>query len=559
MANWYVGSTKYTAVAQWAALTTLAVGAIRRQLAAPSVGNERCFRVSAITTGITGASEPSWNLGAGATTTDTGVTWTECTGVANQNGDGGGTAWAAPHARLANAFASGWMAAGDIAYVSNNHAETQASAITLLSPGSSTSWCQVICVSDTTVPPIATATTATISATGANGITLQGAGFGVTGQTYYYGIGLLAGSAANSASIGISNANFNTLVTILESCTFNLNNTNSGSIISLGANQSQGGWSPNMVTTKNCSYLFGATSQSIGMNGGPVSIIGGSVASTGSVPTVLFTSSANSPGSILVRDVDLSTITGSLSVLSSGINIQFINNKLGGGVTPVNGTISYISSGLKIHNSDSANTNYRYYYANFQGTAQSETTVVRTGGATNGTTPISWNMASTSGASFSNPFVSEDISVWNTNASGSQTATIFLITNTTLDNTQFWAEAEYLGTSSFPLGLNVASKAALLASGSTLTSDSSTWGGAITNKYKIVLTWTPTQVGVLKVRFYLAKPSVTVYVDPEIVISNQTSGRQYMIPGGTFHNDASSSGGSTSMVVHPGLIGGMHG
>src|SRR5712692_8270405 len=146
MANWYVGSTKWTAVTQWAALTSYSVGDLRRQLATPTVGNERVFRCT--TAGISGAAEPTWTLTVGSTTTDATVVWTEVTGNNTY-------AWTAPHARLANAFASGWGAAGDDFYVSNNHAETQSTAMTLTSPGTAASPCRVICVADTgSTPPV---------------------------------------------------------------------------------------------------------------------------------------------------------------------------------------------------------------------------------------------------------------------------------------------------------------------------------------------------------------------------------------------------------------------
>ena len=86
MANFYVGSTKYTAVAQWSATHTFAAGAIVRQLASPAVGSERCFQTAA--GGVSGSSEPTWVLTAGSTSpTDSSITdWVEITGKAAKNG-----------------------------------------------------------------------------------------------------------------------------------------------------------------------------------------------------------------------------------------------------------------------------------------------------------------------------------------------------------------------------------------------------------------------------------------------------------------------------------------
>ena len=83
--TWYCNSVGYTAVTAWAATTAIAAGALRRQLAAPAVNSERVF--IAIIAGTTGSAEPSWTLTRGAKTTDSGVTWMECTGASAVNGD----------------------------------------------------------------------------------------------------------------------------------------------------------------------------------------------------------------------------------------------------------------------------------------------------------------------------------------------------------------------------------------------------------------------------------------------------------------------------------------
>jgi hypothetical protein len=81
----YCNSVGYAAVPAWAATTAIAAGALRRQLAAPAVNNERVF--VCIVAGTTGGAEPTWALTRGATTVDGTVTWMEVTGVAAVNGD----------------------------------------------------------------------------------------------------------------------------------------------------------------------------------------------------------------------------------------------------------------------------------------------------------------------------------------------------------------------------------------------------------------------------------------------------------------------------------------
>lgn len=553
MANWYCGSTKYTAVTQWAALTTLSVGAIRRQLATPTVGNERCFRVSAITTGITGASEPSWTLTHNGTTTDSGVTWTECTGQAIYNGDGGGSAYAAPFARMYSAASSGWATTGDTVYISNNHAETQSTSI---------NWpnfvgINFICVNDSAVPPTATATTASQSTTTAGSIAIV-ANF-VTSKGYFYGVNFTAGSSATTAT-NLNIASNMTQQIVFEACSFNLGSTSAAASISIQAGTNQD------IILINSSMTFNNSSQEI--EGIGFSMYGGSFAATGVVPSNLFggpSTAINQP--ILLRDVDLSAITGTLFSAFSGSPVvygqSFLENcKLGSGVVLTSsfssGCFAYNPS-LHVHNDDSTATNYRYYFANTTGTVQSETTVVRMGGASNGTTSLSWNFATASTSTYFVPFVSEEIAVWNNVSGTAQTITAYLTSNSSLDNSKVWIEIEYPSSTGSPLGATVNTRMALLGTPTALTSDTSTWGGSITNKYKITSpSFTPQMVGPIKMRIYVAVPSTTIYVDPDIYDSSGKSiSRSYLIPGWGYINETGSTPGG--LLINPGMTGGLSG
>lgn len=56
MTNYYVSSVAYAAVAQWGASTSYSVGSIVRQLAAPAVNSERCFRAAGGSSSFTNGS-----------------------------------------------------------------------------------------------------------------------------------------------------------------------------------------------------------------------------------------------------------------------------------------------------------------------------------------------------------------------------------------------------------------------------------------------------------------------------------------------------------------------
>ena len=535
MANRYCGSTKYTAVAAWAASTTYSVGNIVRQLAAPAVGSERCFRASAITTGISGGTEPAWILTANGVTVDGGVTWTECTGQAIYNGDGGGAAYGAPHARIANAVASTWAAAGDTVYVSNNHAATQASAITITGVGTAAAAVRVVCVNDTVVPPTATATTASESSTGAFGITLS------SQYIYIYGVAFNCGSGANVVFLALPSFN----AAYFESCTFNIVSTATTSAFGFGnpANTSDA-----LANYLNCKFTFGNVSQTINGNIGCLAdITGGSFAATGSVPTALFTPTTGRDFFLKMRGVDLSTITGTIIAASSNFGSAiFTNCKIGAGVV-IESSAGTGPGGLtvKAHNCDSAATNYRYFYKNYLATILQETTIVRTGGATDGVTPISWNITTSANSTFYSPFFSEELEQWNDVTGSSKTATVYITSNTALNNNDVWLELEYLSSSTSPISTIVSTKMALLATPVVLTTDASTWGGAVTNKYSLAITFTPSMKGPVKARIYAAKLSTTIYVDPKLSLG-VTSNRQYLIPGMGYINETGSTVGSAS-------------
>ena len=469
-------------------------------------------------TSKTGAA-PSFSATAGVTTTDNTVTWTSLGPTSNYT-----TPFKYPHARISNAFATNWGVAGNNFFIANNHAETQSTALSIAPPGTNANYNPSLIYSvDTTNAPPTNADIsagASISTTGASALTFSSSN---NVSWYIYGVTFNAGSGANTANlIPGQGGTFNASIVVYDTCTFNLTNTNASQIL-LGSLSGVGLTSDN-IRFINCVATFGATTQSVSWDSCQGAWIGGSFAATGSVPVTFLKGGSSHAGAYLFRDVDFSAITGTLLNVSSTSQgfIKLQNCKLGTGVILVGGTPNAAYDPyVAIHNSDSASTNYRYYYQTGFGTAQQETTVVRTGSsATNGTTPISWNITTSANAKFPTmPFISEEIAQWSDLTTGSHTVTFYLTTNTTLNNNDCWAEIETLGTSGFPLGVVTTSRMALLGTPAALMTDSSTWGGSITNKYSITLTYTAVNKGPIKARISVAKASVTVYVDPYIYIT----------------------------------------
>ena len=541
-------STGYYAVTPWPTLTTEVVGNIIRQNAAPSVGNERCFICVASTggTGATGASEPTWTVTRGALNTDATVTWQEATGIAALNGDlvntpnwaaikntavtlgqviqnGAGTLlliattagtagngseptwaayttagattsdntvtwttlgapssftiWKAPHARCANAFASGWGLAGTTTqyFASSIHAETQSSALTAIVPSTAAVKAFVYCVlqSPATTPPGSAdlTTGASVSTTGLTQLSFVGTNF------YCYGF-LFSGTSGSQTSatqcyFGASGAGQRA---VLDNCAFQLGATGTG------ASQIRSGGG---TIWNNCTVQFGGVSQEIPVGGVPGLLTWRNTPSAiiGTPPNQLigFTSSGEA---MVIDGVDLSAITGNIATgAGSSANTLLVTRcKINASAT-LAGNIGYQNQ-IDFIQCDSGATNYtqaRYWY---EGTLTQSIAVYRQGGASDGTTPLSWDIVTTANSTWTFPFQSFSIAEWNTLTGVTRTCTVYGVVNAAAvpNNDQMWMEVEYLGSASSPLASFANNtKANNLATGSALTADStSNWAAGLT-------------------------------------------------------------------------------
>lgn len=497
MADWYCGSVEYLAVTQWAASTVVAIGALRRQLATPTAGNERVFRCT--TGGTTAASEPTWVLTKGSTTTESGgVVWTEVTGNSTYN-------WSAPHAGMF--AASSWMAAGDNLYVSDDHAHTIASPPTMTFPGTSASPNRIYCVNHAgSVPPVSADLRTTAVETGT-------ASWGIAGSIYMYGV-TLATSNYLSLCSG-SSAQF------YENCGISMNG---------GAQSLQVGTSGNsaaaLATFQNCTIRISSGISVIPQNA-IINFIGGSIAGLVSTGLVFGqgSSSSNSASVVTLDGVDLSgygsgkTLVGTIK---AAIIYRFVNCKLGASVS-----VSAQSQGgpgygeIQVINSDSSATGYRMEKYNYAGVFTTDTTDVRSGGASDGVTPIAWKVVTTANAQIAFPFECFEIVKWNGGVGSPITASIPVMSNATLTNADIWLDVEYLGSGSAPqASLQSGRVADLLGTTSTTnwpTDSTSVWTTTgVTGPVQQMLsaTFTPQMAGWVRIKVKIAKPSLTIRIDP---------------------------------------------
>jgi hypothetical protein len=437
------------------------------------------------------------------------------------NDSDNGSTWALAKATLAGALAA--ASAGDTIYVSDNHAESQASAMTLTSPGTAANPVRIICVDDSAEPPTARATTATVSTTGTNTIVF-GAGF-----AYVYGVAFYATSTSAVGALSFSNT-ASAYMWVFEACVLGINTGNNATTarVTFGAS----GNKDSKVVLLNTGLKFNNASQAVTLMSANLAWRNTATPFPSTVPTTLFIPST-AGGLVDVSGLDLSGMGNGTALVKTDVafpNSRFFfrNCKLGASVAAITGTIPGPGGAeVYIDNCDSADTNYRMERYTFQGSVVQETTKVRTGGASDGTTGIAWNLTTlATGPTLFTPLESPAIYKWNENTGSAKTVTVEILHDsaTNLKDNEVWLEVEYLGTSGYPLS-SVASDMVsdpIFGTPADQTGSSETWtttGLTNPNKQKLAVTFTPQEKGLFRAVVKVAKANYTVYVDPVLTVS----------------------------------------
>lgn len=437
------------------------------------------------------------------------------------NADNGST-WALAKASLAGAAAID--AAGDRIYISDAHAGSYGAAQSYAFAGTLASPVVVTGGDDAAEPPTSYVATWTETNTTNHGMTFTGA-VAVLGGTFH--CGTTGGSAQVLICGGTSANEYQRFVGTT------LGSGGSGASSNL-AHGNTGNNNPSHSLLENVFYNptnATGTSKSILVNAGFFEWVGGGLKTGCSAIIQLFVSiGINGRGGFVeCSGLDLSPAASTLQLFpSSGTGSATIrNSKL-----PASWTGNLCGSGVTVpgyrcemHNCDSADTNYRMWVEDYAGSIKSETTVVRTGGASDGTTTLSWKIVSSANAEY--PLIvldSPEIAQWNDTTGSSITATVEIVTdNVTLNDDECWLEVQYLGTSGYPLASFISDcKADVLASAAAQTSSSETWtttGLGTPVKQKLSVSFTPQEKGFLHAVVHLAKASTTVYVDPKITVT----------------------------------------
>lgn len=424
------------------------------------------------TAGTAGSgAEPSFNTTLGATTADNSVTW-RCIQATNSYAD-----WAAPFARLQSACGTGWMAAGDSLFVGSDHAETQAAAMSFTFPGLALNPNKIYSILHSGAITLAAATItagASMTTTGANALTVAGLGFSIQGMTISCGTGATAvvltiGSTARSR-------------VLLEDCVLQkLGTTSSGLALTLGNTTGR-------IILRNTMVTFGSISDSMVAQGIFTWEETAAILSGGSVPLVLISSSSTTNAGLMSGLGLQQFSSGQLLIQSSASgNLQawVIENCVTAAslVIAVNAAAGDNET-IDVVNTDSAGTNYTFSRYTPTGTLAHETVLVRTGGASNGTTQVSYNITTTANSSWIIPFLSPPIPKPNGLTAVNITARLYGIWNAAAlpNNDEIWPDACYFGSASSPLyTCKTGGKANNLATGTSLAADStSAWDSLVT-------------------------------------------------------------------------------
>lgn len=435
----------------------------------------------------------------------------------------GGTSWVDAYATVAKALSV--IAAGDTVYVSQAHAETQASAMTWTSPGTVGSPVRVLCVNDGATPPTAMASGATVSVTGNFSLTFS------TGFAYVYGISFSAGSGNSSSA----NMNFNAAsaswMWTFELCNLALGNTNTGTKIIMGV---AGTVREQKIVLINTTIGFGNASQVISPTSCRIYWYNTPSAITGTTPTTLFSQAATAPPALIyISGVDLSALGAAKNLFTVGgtnpNRIEIRNCKINASVNVITGTIGTPSgSEVFLDNCDSGNVNYRMEHYKFQGKIVHEIVNVFTSGASDGTTPIAHKFVSlTTGPSLFSPLEGPWMAIWNELTGSSKTITVEFLHDsvTNLQNSDIYLEVEGLGTASLPQSVYYNSRVAtVFATPADCAAGAGTGSWTTTsltnpNSQKLTVSFTPQIKGLIRARVCLVKANYTVFVNPLLTVS----------------------------------------
>jgi hypothetical protein len=434
--------------------------------------------------------------------------------VASTGDNSDGTTWAKAYTTLAGAFTA-QSAAGHTYVVDAALAESGAS-LTLTCPGTAASPSMVLGATNTGSAVVAAdLIDAKGGASGPTFTSTTNTSLSLAGIALWQGCRFHAGQAGSATSNLLMTG---TGVVRFKNCHFAIKADTSAGVIR------GGGTGTHKTVLDNCSVEFTAATQSISCNGGSFEYFNTPTAFSGSDPTNGFIS-PNAIGDILIDGVDLSAINTSsteyVGAITSATKVTLRNCKLDATPTLKSNTPTNPGCVITFENCHSSG-NYVHERWMYQGKQEIETTIIRTGGASDGTQGIAWKITPTANNEIIAPFECIPIVLWNDVEDVSRTVTVEGVWSggAVPTNNDIWMEVSYLANASDPGGLRVTTAPLTpLTSATNQASSSETWGGS-TTKFKMTAPFTPLQKGPVMVWIKVAKASETFYICPLVSIAN---------------------------------------
>jgi hypothetical protein len=360
--------------------------------------------------------------------------------------------------------------------------------------------------------------TVTIGQTNGAAANLSTAGY----VSHCEGLIFNAGASANQADVRFGGS------WTLKNCACVVNNTSSSSAI----RATNAGTSKTLFD--NVTVKFGATTQNINCQGGEFlwRNTANAVDVSGSLPTNFFGSSL---GLAVIRGVDFSALTPGktfLAAQAAGIfNMFMLNCKEPASWTRYTLAQTNDYAVLTTERSESGAHSYSKTKDDAYGQQTTETTIVRTGGAFDGTTNTSWKLNTATVGAFTakvrpqRPFRSTPTVIWNDVISTNRVVTVYGVWGggAVPNNDDIWLEIDYLGSGSFSIGTidTQTTIATPLTTHAAVASDGSTWASSPGTAFKLVATLSspqPAMKGPMVVRICVGAQS-TFYIDWQPVLS----------------------------------------
>ena len=438
--------------------------------------------------------------------------WSGATGAGN------GTSWADAYTTLAAAI-TGQGNNPTRVFVASDHSELVSASLTF--PTGPTNIYQLISSDRTSgFPPTVEQAGARIGSTNSTNLT-------ILNSFYSKGVFWTAGENSTATRNLVIDCSPSYSIVRIVGGGIGLKNTGAGSRFIFGTGATNRN---TKFIFENAEIRFGSAGQGFQMQAASLSIKDGALA--GSAITEFIKTFSAVAADVDVYGLNMSSASTSMNLLAVNLNgvgqVKFDSCKMPAGWTGgiVSGS-ALLQGGLKtmMINCDSADTNYRLITTGWGAALRTETAVYRTGGASDGVTPISWRIATNATTTY--PLINFDappITLWNDVTGSPATVSIEVLTDgVTLKNDDAWLEVQYLDDAGYPLGALVSDeRPSQLAAAADQDASTATWtttGITTPVKQKLSVTFTPREKGYIQARVRVARPSSVIYVCPQLEVA----------------------------------------